>query len=342
MQGRGLRHSGEGPVDFRQVRWGISLGALASAVLGAAPAYGHKCKPGEEVEYKAVSWPEAWEKGVCLRELPGGTQVLIRQKPTQFFPEGSERAYALDDVRPAGQAAPQAAPGQAADPQPAALVTPAPAPRAGQIRTTGREGAAGTGLMSEADVLGFLKQRLGEGDPFMNPRREAVLQELREEVMRRGVSFRKQAIGPFADELGKYGALSNVTGPLNDNFGPPAKQAELMGKWELAKVGGTTMVTRGGDLYQRQEYAGLAGSITIDPGGTYVWDSPSGMLRGNWRAATPEEMAKSDKGGEGVVLLAAKDGADWLVHKRTEEGPEGTGIMIRDLATRNLRERGVR
>ena len=176
----------------------------------------------------------------------------------------------------------------------------------------------------------------------MNPRREAVLGQLREEIMKRGVSFRKHAIGPFADELGKYGALSNVTGPLSDNFGPPAKQAELMGTWRIAKVGATTTVTRGGDLYQRQEYAGLAGSMTINPNGTYVWNSPSGVLRGNWRAATREEMAKSDKGGDGVVLLGAKDGVDWLVHKRMEEGPEGTGVMIRDLATRNLRERATR
>ncbi|HYE74748.1 MAG TPA: hypothetical protein VEF04_15525, partial [Blastocatellia bacterium] len=74
----------------------------------------------------------------------------------------------------------------------------------------------------------------------------------------------------------------------------------------------------------------------------YNWDSPSGVLQGRWRKATPEELAKSDKGGEGVVLLNAKSQLDWLVFKRNEEGPQGEGIKITDLATRNLRERGTR
>ncbi len=322
---------------FKTARWGMAL-ALAGS---ASAAWAGTCQPGEQVEYKAVNWPETWEKGVCIKELPGGTQVLIREKPSQFFPEGFERAYALADVRPAGQAAPDPAAGPQAGPPPApvARLTPAPNPQAGPAAPAG---GGGNGLMSEAEVLGFLKQRLGEGDPFMNPRREAVLRELREEVLRRGVDFHNHAIGTFANEIGKYGALSNVHFALNDNFGPPAKQAELMGKWELMKVGATTNFERGGDLYQRQEYAGLAGSLTLNAGGTYVWNSPSGVFRGNWRAATTAEMVQSDKGGEGVVLLGAKSGVDWLVHKRTEEGQEGTGIMIRDLATRNLRERGVR
>jgi len=265
---------------------------------------------------------------------------LIRQAPTQFFPEGSERAFAIDDVRPLTQAAKAAAPAIQA-PLPKARA-PAAKPAAKSTVVAANMGGAGAGLMSEQDVLGFLRQRLGDGDPFMNPKREAVLGQLREEIMKRGVSFRKEAIGHFANELAKYGALSNVTGPLNDNFGPPANQAELMGTWRIAKVGATTTVTRGGNLYQRQEYAGLAGSLTISANGSYVWNSPSGVLRGNWRTATHDEMSKSDKGGAGVVLLGAKSGMDWLIHKRTEEGPEGTGIMIRDLATRNLRERATR
>jgi hypothetical protein len=324
-------------VDFQRVRRGVvrfgALGVAAAGALAAGPAWAATCQPGEAVEYKAVSWPETWEKGVCLREIPGGTQVVIREKPSQFFPEGFERAYSLPDVRPAGQAAPAA---------PAVGIAPMPAPRAGPAAAPVAAGG-GEGLMSQQDVLGFLRQRIGDGDPFAdNPKREAALAALREEVLRRGVDFHNHAIGDFSNELGEFGAISNVRFALNDNFGPPAKQAELMGKWELMKVGGTTTVSRGGDLYQRQEYAGLAGSLTLNAGGSYVWNSPSGVLRGTWRAATVEEMTKSDKGGEGVVLLAAKSGADWLVHKRTEEGPEGTGIMIRDLATRNLRERGVR
>ena len=196
--------------------------------------------------------------------------------------------------------------------------------------------------MSQPDVLAFMQERLGAGDPFMNPRRESVMQALREEVLRRGVDFHNHAIGDFANQLSRYGALSNVSFALDRNFGPPAVAGELNGTWRLIKVGATTTFTRGNTLYQRGEFAGLAGSVAINGNGSYTWNSPSGLLRGNWRAATPEEMAKSDKGGAGVVLLAAKSGADWLVFKRSEEGPEGNGIMITDLATRNLRERGTR
>lgn len=317
--------------------------ALALAGLGAGSVQAQDFQPGQNVEYKSASWPETWAKGVFVRELPGGTQVLIRQAPTQFFPEGFERAYALADVRPVTQAAapPQPAMAPAPAPAPVARARPAPVPERAPPMGGGMGGGGGA-PMTEQDVLAFLRERLGTGDPFQNPKREAVLQALREEVLRRGVAFRKQAIGPFANELGKYGALSNVTYAMSNNYGPPATRNQLMGNWRLVKVGATTTVTRGGNLYQRQEYAGLAGTLNLTAGGDYVWNSPSGLLRGKWRNATPAEMAQSDKGGEGVVLLGAKSGADWLVFRRTEEGPEGTGIMITDLATRNLRERGTR
>ena len=204
------------------------------------------------------------------------------------------------------------------------------------------DAAGGGNPMSQQDVLAFLRNRLGDGDPFMNPKRDQVKQELREEILRRGVNFRYTSIGPFTNELGKFGATSDITAPLAENHGAPGKASLLLGTWDLIKVGATTTVSKGRDLYQRQEYAGNAGSLTLNANGTYLWDSPSGVLKGQWRKATPEEMAKSDKGGEGVVLLKAKSGADWLVFKRDEEGPQGVGIKITDLATRNLRERGTR
>ncbi len=52
-------------------------------------------KPGDKVEYKAQNWPEKWEVGTFVKELPGGKQVLIRERPNEFFAEGFERAYAL-------------------------------------------------------------------------------------------------------------------------------------------------------------------------------------------------------------------------------------------------------
>lgn len=315
--------------------------ASLTVAFGAGSAEAQTYQPGQQIEYKAQNWPEKWDKGTFVRETPGGTQVIVREAPTQFFPEGFQRAYSLNEVRPLTQAANP--PDQALAPtQPPAgpqTAPPPPRPVAGPDRVAGAGGGA---PMSQQEVLAFLKERLGDGDPFRNPQREAVLQALREEVLRRGVDFHSHAIGTFANELSRYGALSNVTYALSSNFGPPATLSQLTGNWRLIKVGATTTVSRGGNLYQRQEYAGLAGSLNIGAGGDYVWNSPSGLLRGRWRNATPEEMAKSDKGGEGVVLLNAKSGADWLVFRRTEEGPEGTGIKITDLATRNLRERGTR
>lgn len=330
-------------VKVPSMRWALSFGLIAlAAVFGTGPAFAQSYRPGQPIEYKAANWPERWARGVFVREIPGGTQVLIREEPTQFFPEGSQRAYARADVRPVAgaSAAPAQARGATAQPvrpRAAPAPEPRPAPGGAPIAGTGRGGP-----MSQQEVLAFLRERLGSGDPFANPRREAVLQALRGEILRRGVDFHNHAIGDFANQIGRYGALSNVHFALNDNFGPPANRNELYGTWRLIQVGATTTVSRGNNLYQRQEYAGLAGSLTVNAGGTYVWNSPSGPLRGNWRPATAAEMAQSDKGGEGVVLLNARNGADWLVHKRTEEGPEGTGIMIRDLATRNQRVRGTR
>jgi hypothetical protein len=53
-------------------------------------------------------------------------------------------------------------------------------------------------------------------------------------------------------------------------------------------------------------------------------------------------MAKSDKGGEGIVVLNGKSHVSWLIFTRDENAPEGVGIKIVDLETRNMRERGTR
>ena len=313
----------------------VCVFSLTTAVIvNAQAAY----QPGQRIEYKAERYPEKWEVGTVVRLTPDGKQVIIRQKPNQFYPDGFERAYALEDIRPLTRN--PAAPEQPGKPNAPANLRPAQAESAEREPANAHSG--GAGLMGQQDVLSFLQTRLGNGDQFMNSKHEQVLQELRQEILRRGVSFRYQAVGQFADQLGKFGYSTGVTAALFENYGPPAKINVLFGKWYLAKVGATTTFNRGRDVYQRQEYGANAGSLTIAEGGTYIWDSPSGVLQGRWRKATPEELAKSDKGGEGVVLLNAKSQLDWLVFKRNEEGPQGEGIKITDLATRNLRERGTR
>lgn len=330
---------------------------LASAAVAAAqtpPQQGPPFKAGDKVEYKAENYPEKWAVGTVIRELPGGKQLLIREVPTQFFPEGFERAYSFDQLRPVTPPPPPpAADGPAVKPAPETPAPPAPAPAIGPAMPAPPRAAAGRALntapgpgattpMSQQDVLAFLTDRLGTGDPFANPRRAAVLDDLRAEVLKRGVNFRYTAVGDFSNQLGKFGALSNVTAALAQNFGGPSTIAGLTGRWAMMKVGATTNFTQNGTLYQRQEYAGLAGSLDITADGRYVWDSPSGKFQGTWRRATAEEMAHSDKGGEGLVLSTSVAGVEWLAFLRNEEGPEGQGIFVTDLNTRNMRQRGTR
>ncbi len=306
-----------------QVSIVVALWVLLTAVVAVA-----QCKPGEPVEYRAQSWPEKWEVGTCVKELPGGKQVLVREKPSQFYPEGFERAYALADVRPA-RTVPEEPPrnDNRAKPDRADEAKPLDEPN-----DNGPANAPGGPAMSQQDILSFLKQRLGDGDPFMNPKREQVLQQLREDILKRGVNFHYVSIGDFVNQLGKFGALSNVTAALNENFGAPAKRNELFGKWLFSKVGAP-----GNPMYAKS-----GGALTISANGTYVWDTGSGIVRGSWRNATAEEMGGVDKGGEGIVLLKGKGGWDWIAARRDEEGPAGKGIKLHNLPDHSLRERGTR
>ncbi len=306
--------------DFKYVRKLFLLIAVCFLIAAASAVIAVAQRPGDKVEYKAQNWPEKWEIGTFVKTLPGGTQVLIREKPTEFFPDGSERAYALNDVRPIAKAPVN---------DPKTPPNPPDKPRDEEKATNVDQ--AGGPQMSQQDILTFLRNRLGDGDPFRNPKREQVLQQLREEILGRGVNFRYSSIGDFSNQLGKFGALSNVTYPLQVNFGAPAKLNSLFGKWRFSKVGAP-----GAPMF------GNNGSMVINANGSYVWNTASGVINGKWRKATSDEMAGSDKGGEGVVLLAAKSGSDWIAFKRNEEGPEGQGVMLQILPSHNLRERGTR
>lgn len=308
----------------------LALGLLVLVSSAVANAQG--CKPGEKVEYKAQSWPEKWEVGTCVKELPGGKQVVVREKPSQFYPEGFERAYALDEVRPVQQA--QEAP---AKNEPPAQPNQPDTPKPNDAPNNERANAAGGPSMSQQDVLSFLKQRLGDGDPFMNPKREQVLGELRQEILKRGVDFKYNAIGDFANAIGKFGPSSNLTSALIKNYGPPTKQAWYLGVWN-------TSVTS-------EDYAwilaGNHGSITINANGTYVWkpgprDPPASYIRGTWRKATAEEMGVSDQGGDGLVLLKGYVGNDWLVRQDHTATVPGDWIYIENVSYRSQRHAGKR
>jgi hypothetical protein len=298
----------------------------AGSVITNAQDY----KPGQKVEYKAQAYPEKWEVGAVEHMAPGGKQVIIREKPTEFFPQGSTRAYSLDEVRPLGQERNRGQ-GTAPDPQVQAKTTDRPDDRTTAV-------GDGRGLMTTQEILVFLQDRLGD-KPFQvaSPKRESTFKELGQTIMRRGVNFRYETLSQFSNDLGKFGAPSTVIFPIQANYGAPTNHGWYIGTWN-------TSVTSVG---RRVIIGAKAGFLTINANGTYVWklyptDPPASYVKGSWRKATPEEMAVSYQGGDGLVLLKGKEGYDWLVRQDRETTLSGDWIWIANLNARAQREEGKR
>ncbi len=310
---------------FEQERMRAIFTMLAFCVFVAVSAItnAQDYKPGQKVEYKAQSYPEKWEVGTVERMTPGGKQVIIRERPTEFFPQGNTRAYSLDEVRPLGQNKNSA--GEV------------------ELRRKGMQddkppAGGGGGLMSKEEILSFLQARMGD-KPFQldYSKREAIFKELGRTIMRRGVNFRYEAVSQFSNDLGKFGAPSTVTFPIQANYGLPTKLAWYNASWD-------TSVTSVG---RRVIIGAKSGFLTINANGTYVWklyptDPPARYVRGSWRKATPEEMAVSYQGGDGLVLLKGKEGYDWLVRQDRETTLAGDWIWIANINARAQREAGKR
>ena len=86
------------------------------------------------------------------------------------------------------------------------------------------------------------------------------------------------------------------------------------------------------------------GVLTVSPNGTYTWqayknDAPAQLLRGTWRKATPTEMRY--QGGDGIVLLKAKSGWDWVVCQ-DRQATSGEWIRVAEVVSRQVREFGAR
>lgn len=109
----------------------------------------------------------------------------------------------------------------------------------------------------------------------------------------------------------------------------------------MSQIGGETRVRQfqpGYDLVT-SEHGAKAGDLVIDGKGGYSWNG----IRGSYRSATDAEMAQSDKGGEGIVLLDAKMGQrskNWIVFKHSMTN--GENIEVADLDYRTRREYGGR
>jgi hypothetical protein len=202
----------------------------------------------------------------------------------------------------------------------------------------------GDGLMSQADILAFLKSRLGP-NPFSDPQRYTVKTELAEEIKRRGISFHFDPLSRFFNDASKYtGMDTELTNPLHDNYGPPTKQSWLMGTWKLDIVGATTTYEKNDEVWRKEASAAAnVGTLTIDPGGSYLWraNAPTATFRGKWRKATAAEMMS--QGGDGIVLLSAKSGWDWIVTQlRGSTVLKGDVIYVSYINGRGVREIGSR
>ncbi len=115
-----------------------------------------------------------------------------------------------------------------------------------------------------------------------------------------------------------------------------------MGAWNLGKTGAAVDYTRNNRVY-RQGEIGVAnvGTLSLNANGTYVWKSATAQsTSGQWRKATKEEM--KSQGGDGIVLLKAKSGYDWIVTKNRATTLKGEWIFISELGTRQINEYGSR
>ncbi len=287
-------------------------------------------KPGDKIEWKSSNYPETWEEATFVKATPDGSQPIIREKPNEFHKDGFQRGTSWADIRPLSAKTANQVPANdtEADNSPT------------KSETTND---FGSGLMTQEQVVSFLQTKLGD-KPFENPRREEIKKELAEMIKQRGLDFRySETTADFYKKLGKYGAgTSEVSFPLRDNYGEPTRQSWLMGAWNLSKIGAAVDYEKNNRVY-RQGEIGVAnvGTLTLNANGTYVWKSVTAQAtKGEWRKATKAEM--KSQGGDGIVLLKAKSGYDWIVSKNRETKLKGEWIYISELGTRQINEYGSR
>lgn len=284
-------------------------------------------QPGEVIEYKVRgTYPERWQPGRFLRELPGGSQYLIREVPSQFFPEGSESAYAPADLRrPRDGAKPS---GPVAD----AARQPAPTPKGPAAAPPGKAIATqGKGLLGKEELIAYARQVMGD-HPFADSRhREAALNQIRDTIKARGTDFQYSSGDDFSNRMNAQGTLSSHIGfAVNSNHGPHPRLDDYFGTFHLraasrgsksAKTDGSRVIVTTTDSQHE------SGALTINRDGTYVWvylrgDPPAKWKRGKWREAGAEELLEWEA-GPALWLLDAKQGGDYMVRMSREPGWPG-------------------
>ena len=76
---------------------------LILAVIAIAQAGNYK--PGDKIDYLDYG---KWETGgTYVGATPGNSQPIIRKKPNEFYPEGSQTAWDWEKIRPTAAAKPK-------------------------------------------------------------------------------------------------------------------------------------------------------------------------------------------------------------------------------------------
>ncbi|HEX8287430.1 MAG TPA: hypothetical protein VF556_05515 [Pyrinomonadaceae bacterium] len=292
-------------------------------------------KPGEKIEWKSSDYPETWVEATFVRPSQDGRQPIIREMPNEFHKDGFERGTQWDKIRPLSAKTANKTPVNTN--QNANSVNDVEA----ENKTTTTKDF-GSGLMTQAEILSFLQTKLGD-KPFQNPRREEIKKELAEMIKVRGLDFRFDSTADFYSKLNKYVAMtSDITFPLSYNYGAPTRESWLTGAWQLGKIGAAVDYEKNNRIYRQGEIGvGNVGALTIKADGTYVWNAGAkNSTGGKWRKATREEM--KDQGGDGIVLLKAKGGEDWIVMHDRNTTLKGDWINIYQLNWRQIKEYGSR
>lgn len=175
--------------------------------------------------------------------------------------------------------------------------------------------------MTRQEIIDYLKARIGTDGP--HPQKEAVNRLLREEIKKRGVSFRYSYVD--LPEFNKAGGDGSIRDAMQANFGTPKPMSWLVGEWNVS-----TTSTR---TFSLSNAVNQMGFLVIEPDGKYLWkvkadDEAKNWIDGKWREPTADEM--NWMGGAGVVLLGGEQGYDWIVHRdyTADDGKDWITIAI--------------
>lgn len=304
------------------MRASVVIPLLSLILIGAAPRPGaaQVLQPGTIVEVSAYG---AWDTvGKVLKVDEYGVLVLYRG-PDGGYDErvGFTRYFEAKDVRPFAEAAAQTTPEAEGAPPP------------------------GTGLMTQAEILGYLQERIGD-NPWTHPQKPQVVEALAAEIRSRGVDFLDEALSDFSDQLRNSGGNeSTIPNAIGYNFGPPTAPDWYLGSWDMVIIGSPVDYNVGQEVRRQGEIGARGGAIQVAADGGYVWklyagDPPSAYVRGRWRPATAEEMRY--QGGAGIVLLAGKSGDDWLMREDRTSDAGGDDMVVSLVSSWAQREFGTR